>query len=356
MAFKIKSMHIKEVYNEKFNTKEQIINATLSKPNELVFMDSKADVFRYNFETKEQTYLFSPMVNTNFDPKEKSTIYTLDEIVIVVNDFKLDGSIHYPNKYKFLTFCREDYHASISKYPISLFKNKDGVPHLIYAQAWNHIQIINLDTRQILTATKSLIDVRAVVRRIEIYKNHNESNKLKWPSPYDYFFGELKLSPNQKYFLSAGWAWGSCDAYNVYNIDEFIKSNRISDIQVTAGEHETRATCWVDNEIIAVSFHPLTEGEESQKDLYEIHLFKINDEEFTLTEKIKVIGIDIVNTKMYYNTNFDAFVFIKTQGFYVISREGELLYSNKNLKVEEYNKNCFVSIKENLITVFELLD
>ncbi len=33
----------------------------------------------------------------------------------------------------------------ITNYPIALFKNNDGIPHIIYGAAWNHVQIMNLD-------------------------------------------------------------------------------------------------------------------------------------------------------------------------------------------------------------------
>ncbi len=350
-------MNLKEIYSvstENLETDGQIVNVTLSKPNELVFMDMKGEVFSYNFDTKEQNYLFSPTTNTNFDPEKSSSIYTIDEIVVIVNNYKTDGSVHYPNKYKFLTLYREDYHADISKFPISLFKDKHGVPHLIYAQTWNHIQIVNLDTRQILTASKSLIEIGAEEKRIEFYKKHEEANKLMWPRPYDYFFGELQLSPDQKYFLSAGWSWGSSDDYKAFNIEDFIKSNRISDIPITAGEHETRATCWIDNRTIAVCFHPWTEGEDSNKNLYEIQLYQMNNEKFTLTKRINVVDVDIVHARMFYHQKNDVFIFIKDETIYVISKNGELLYANENLNIKEYNKGYFLNNNGNFISVLEL--
>ena len=102
---------------------------------------------------------------------------------------------------------REDYYAEHSSYPIALFKDDSGIPHLIYSQAWNHTQIMNLDTRQVLTAAKSLIEENAEEKHLKFYAEHEESNKLLWPRSYDYFFGALSLSPNQKNFLSTGWGY-----------------------------------------------------------------------------------------------------------------------------------------------------
>ena len=167
-----------------------------------------------------------------FDTLAQTSIYTLNEILVVVNDFKRHGFVHYPDKYHALHLWREDYHVDISTYPIALYKNSDGVPHLVFAEAWNHVQIMNLDTRQILTASKSLIERNAEEKHIEFYKKFSEDNKLAWPRPYDYFFGKLYISPNQKKFSSAGWVWGSYDSYLVFDIDNFIYSNRISDIKI----------------------------------------------------------------------------------------------------------------------------
>lgn len=230
-------MRLSKVHKTTFDTDETIMTAALSKSNEVVMLMSSGSVIRLNLDDRNRKQLFSVKSNFEysdggFDISAKTSIYTIDEIVVVVNDYKSHGVVHYPGKYHALHLWRKDYHADISTYPITLYKNTDGVPHLIFGEAWNHIQIMNLDSRQILTASKSLIEENAEERHIEYYKKHSEDNKLPWPRPYDYFFGKLFLSPDQNKFLSAGWAWGSHDYYNIYDIDNFINSNRISDLNI----------------------------------------------------------------------------------------------------------------------------
>lgn len=357
-------MKINKIYDITFDTDETIMTATLSKSNEIVMLMSSGSVIRFNLETQNVEHLFSVKSNIGypdggFDVTAKTTIYTMNEIVVVVNDFKRHGFVHYPNKYHALHLWREDYHADISAYPIALYKNKNGIPHLIFGEAWNHIQIMNLDTRQIITASKSLIEENAEERHIEFYQKYNEDNKLAWPRQYDYFFGNLIISPNQENFLSAGWAWGSCDSYNVYNIDKFIESNRISDLKIGSWEHENRATCWVDNQTIAVVYNPYTEGDDNSTSdsKSEIHIHKINGDRVEVETKIQISDKNEIPTKMYYWLEMNSFVLITDKGYVsIISMDGQIIFKSKNLKVEEYSieTGCFLTIDNKSISVYEL--
>ncbi|MEO1032549.1 MAG: hypothetical protein AAFX55_14150, partial [Bacteroidota bacterium] len=261
-------MEITVAHNITLDTEEKIITSAASSLNELVMLLSSGDVIRYDINRQDAKRLFSVKSSVSykdggFDINAKSTIYTLDAIVVIVNDYKQHGFVHYPEKYKKLRLWREDYHADISRYPIALFKNDIGIPHLIFSEAWNHLQIMNLDSRQILTASKSLIEENAEERHIEFYKKHKEDNKLPWPRPYDYFFGKLEMSPNNESFLSAGWVWGSYDAYKVYEVKHFIENNRIADIPLGYCEHSNRAACWIDDKTVAVAYNPLEKDDES---------------------------------------------------------------------------------------------
>jgi len=359
-------MKINKTHEITFDTDETIITVTISKSNEIVMLMNSGNVIRFNLNEKKGNHLFSVKSNIEysdggFDITAITSIYTLDEIVVVVNDFKRHGFIHYPDKYHALHLWREDYHADISTFPIALYKSEDGVPHLIFGEAWNHIQIMNLDTRQILTASKSLIEENAEEKHIEFYKKYNEDNKLPWPRPYDYFFGKLYLSPNQKKFLSAGWAWGSCDSYNVYDIERFICSNRISALGIGAWEHENRATCWVDNETIAVAYNPFTEGDENSTadSPCEIHFHKIRGDNVELEKKIQITDKNILSSKMYFNKTSNSFItFSDKDGLTIISLDGQIVFKDENLKANEYNveKGLFLVTDNKTISVYEITE
>lgn len=347
-------MKTNKIYDITVDTEDTIITATLSKPNEVVMLLSSGDVIRFNLDEQKGEQLFSVKSNIHytdggFDINAPSSIYTMDEIVVLVNDYKLHGFVHYPGKYYALRLFREDYYADMSVYPIALYKNAEGIPHLIYGQAWNHIQIMNLDSRQILTAAKSLIKENAEEEHIEFYKKHSEDNKLAWPSPYDYFFGELYVSPNSKLVLSAGWAWGSCDYYNVYDIEKFISSNRITDLPIGGWEHANRASCWVDNNTIAVTYSPFMEGDDNANadTLCEIHFHKINGDTVEVERSVQVSEKNILQSAMHFNSAMNAFIVIsETDGLAVISLDGQTLFKDETLKS---NKIEYCSLVDSII-------
>jgi hypothetical protein len=357
-------MEISQVHNITFNTEESIITAALSAPNELIMLMSSGDVIRYNIEEQKGEHLFSVKSSFShedggFDVNEKSTIYTLDSIVVIVNDYKRHGFVHYPNKYKKLHLWRKDYHADISCYPISLFKNEEGTPHLIYGEAWNHLQIMNLDSRKILTASKSLIEENAEERHLEFYNNHKEDNKLPWPRPYDYFFGKLEMSPNKKSFLSAGWGWGSYDAYNIYEVGHFKENNRISDMNIGGWEHSNRAVCWIDDETVAIAYNPIEEDDEdSTKDSpQEIHFYKVDNEKSRIERKIQVIGLDLVNSIIQFNKDLDWIILLSDKdGSVLISLDGEILFQDEKLRSDAYysDLNLFIKADDKSIIINQI--
>lgn len=359
-------MKVIKVRDITLDTDETIMAATLSKSNEAVLLLSSGSVIRLDLDSQNGTYLFSVKsdigyTDGGFDIAAKTSIYTMDEIVVVVNDFKRHGFVHYPHKYHALHLWREDYHADISTYPIALYKNANGVPHLIFGEAWNHIQIMNLDTRQVLTASKSLIEENAEEQHIEFYKKYNEDNKLPWPRPYDYFFCKLFVSPNQSEFLSAGWVWGAYDSYHIYDIEKFISSNRISYLSIGVWEHENRASCWVDNETIAVAYNPFTEGDEnSTADTpCEIHFHKISGDNAEIDKRIQVVEKNIVSSRMYFNRAINSFVVLSDYGgLSVISLDGEPAFKDENFKANEYNveTGLFLQIEHKTISVYELVE
>ncbi|AXE19026.1 hypothetical protein DR864_15345 [Runella rosea] len=356
-------MKINKIHEVTFNTDETIISATVSNREELVLLMSSAGVIRYKINEKNEQYLFSVKSDLysdgGFDITAQSTIYTLGTIVVVVNDYKRHGYIHYPEKYHVLHLWREDYYADISCYPIALFKNETGVPHIIYGVAWNHVQIMNLDTRQILTAAKSLIEENAEEKHIEFYKAFSVDDEEPWPRPYDYFFGKLHVSPDKRKFLSAGWAWGSCDAYTVYDIEHFINSNRIADVKIGAWNHENRAVCWIDGETVAIAYNPFTEEDENSTadSPCEIHFYKIDGDNAVLEKQIPIIGLDISDLKIYYNKNLNSIIALSGKiGIAIIELDGQIIFQDTNLKVDEYfiETSLFIQKSDKTILVYEI--
>lgn len=356
-------MTTETVYDITFDTDNSIIAATLSKPNEVIMLMSSGDVVRFNLDDKNGKYLFSvksdiEYTDGGFDITAVSSIYTMDEIVVIVNDYKTHGFVHYPGKYNSLHLWREDYYSNISTFPIALYKDSNKVPHLIFGKAWNHVQIMNLDSLQILTATKSLIEEKAEERHLEFNKKYNQESNLPWPNPYGYFFGRLKISPESHYFLSEGWMWGSADSYTIYELNNFIKSNRISVINIGDWEHLNRASCWINEQTVAFGYNPSAEDNIGAdfKIGSEIHFSKFleNNSENNI---LKTEGIDTINSVMEFSNQLNSVIVISKEiGVTVISLTGEILFQNNDFKAHNYypDINLFLTINDKQIIINKL--
>ena len=362
-------MEIEQILEITFDSEEIILAATISKPTEVVILMNSGSVIRYSLDEQKGKQLFTikndlKYSDGGFDLAKKSSIYTLDEIVVVVNDYKRHVYDHYPTKYNSFHLEREEHHENISSYPIALYKNENGIPHLIYAVAWNHIQIMNLDTKEILTASKSLFEEHAKEKYMDLHKKiYGNIDKFdtQWePSPYDYFFGKLKISPDSKYFLSKGWAWGSSDSYNVYEINHFIKSNEISQIKLGDWEHLNRAACWVDEKTVAFGYNAFAEDDNNvdYRIGAEIHFSKITREEFD-NKIIKVEGINTISAEMEFSKKINSIVlFSRENGVAIISLDGKILLQNSACKVDDYfaDMNLFLTVNAKTILINKLTD
>ncbi|MCX2680049.1 hypothetical protein OOZ15_08880 [Galbibacter sp. EGI 63066] len=363
----MKTIKLHKTHRLTFNTDETIKAAALSAPNELVMLMSSGLMLRYKIDADKTTPLFSVKNGIQysdgcFDIDDPVSIYTINDIVVVVNDFKCHGYIHHPGKYEALHFGRTDCHANITQYPIALFKNKEEVPHLIYSEEWNHLQIINLDTLHILTAAKSLIEEGAEQRHLELQEKYKINNTIKWPRAYDYFYGRLEMSPDQQHFLSAGWIWGSNDSYCVYNVDDFIHNHRITDKLLDIWEHCNRPACWVDNETVAVVYNASEEGEEEVNSETrvndEIHFYKINSDKPELKRKVSVDNFNAFYAKIYFSKDLHAFVLVPNEkGLAVLSLDGEVLLHDKEVFINTYNPdlNMGISWEDQTINIYQII-
>lgn len=357
-------MKINKISEFVFNDSDTITCATLSKVNEVVLLMSSGDVVRLNLDDKSSTVLFwagnndGSIRERSFDAKAQSSIYTLDEIVVVANDLMSCAFVHHPGYFTKLQLTRSNDHHDISVYPIAIYNSDNGIPHLIYGQAWNHIQIMNLNTRQVLTAAKSLILENAEERFTELEQKHPSGYRGLWPLPYDYFYGRLFLSPDRKKFLSAGWVWGSNDAYTIYDIGKFISDNRISFICIGVWEHQDRSVCWVANDLMAVVYDPFAEGDEGadENSPYKMRLIHLSEQGSEIVQTIQLADRTLLSARMYFLAAQNTFVFLSAEhGVSVISMNGELVFRDVNLKLNEFKPemNLFLKAEGQTLSVYQ---
>ncbi len=355
-------MKITEIDSLNFDTEHEVKAATLSAPGEFVMLLSSGDVIRFNFKERKGSQLFS--LETGFtyrdggyDLNEKSSIYTLDDLVVVANNYGRHAYLHYPGKFHRVHLWRGEYHTEHCDYPLAFYKNEEGTPHLIYANDWNQVHIMKLDNLQVLTATKSLIEEGAEERHLKFYESREDENKRPWPRPYDYFYGRLSVSPDNKKFLSAGWAWGSHDAYNVYDIAQFIQSNRIDEIHIGGGEHENRAACWFDHETVAITYNPLLDDDEgaAADSPCELHFYQIKGNESLLQQKIPLPDKAVFKSVLHYDPKLRVFLsLLKEKGLLVFSPEGKLLLEDREFKADSYNSDLqlFIHAEGKLVRLY----
>jgi len=354
-------MELKQIHNITFNTQETVVSASLNSADEWILLLSSGQVVQFNVEDSSNKLLFD--INNDFTYKDGGfdiaapcSIYTLGDIVVLVNDYKLHGYVHYPGNYHRLHIWRGEYHADITRFPIALYKSDIGIPHLIYGVDWNHLQIMNLDTRQVLTAAKSLIEENAEERHIEFYKQNTEENKLPWPTPYNYFFGGLLMSPDNNHFLSKGWVWGSADSYNVYNVADFISNCRITDKNIGCWEHENRAACWIDNETVAVAYNPFIDDDSTKGEPIEIRFYDISSQE-TVEAKRFIIGKNLpMPNDIFYIKRLNVIIAVYAEnGIIAYNANGDVLLRDDASPNKFYPEHeLFLSFSHQTVSVFQL--
>ncbi len=190
-----------------------------------------------------------------FDANSPSAVYVKGGYTAVTNRFGRHGWVYSDAEDWRIRLMRDAYQTESTEYPMA-FCERDGKVHMIFAEAWNHLQIADLDTRRVLTAAKSRVTEGAEEKHLAYYREHEEANKLLWPSEYDYFYGRIKVSPDGAHFLSCGWVWGAFDAVVAYDTADFIENPRIRESVVFAGEFMHRNACFVGNGAAAVPVKP----------------------------------------------------------------------------------------------------
>jgi hypothetical protein len=358
-------MDLQKLYEIPFDTEESIVSASFSASDRLVILMSSGRIFTYNISTQSLYHLFSIPLGTEsihyrdggFDIHSSCSIYTMDDNVVVVNDYKTHGYLYTYDKKK-IHLWRKDYYAEHSRYPIALLKNGD-TPLIIYSTEWNRLHVMNIETLQVLTATKSLIHINAESDHKRIVEMYPEKNHQPWPVEYNYFYGGLLLSPDKKRFLSKGWVWGSADAYYVYDIQDFIHNNRISDKVIGLWEHVGRAACWIDNNTVAILYDPKVDGDDTaaNNSKIELHFYDVNQSNPEIIKRIKLPVFESPEPYLYFYPNGNCLVaFGGKGGLLVCTTGGEIIMVDGTFKPDTFYSEygLFLTINDRSIIIHSL--
>jgi len=339
-----------------------LVAACLSAENEVVVLLDSGNVVRFGFEDGVAQHLFSTndFLAPGFSLSVKCTFYTLDDIVVLVNDYGLHGFVYRSGRGVVFRPWRKDYHAQITSFPIALYKDQNGVPHLIYSEAWNHTQIMNLDTLEILTATKSLIEEGEKERILAWRERDTEGTLHPFPTPYDYFYGKLLMSPDCSRFLSKGWVWGSADSYSVYDLEDFVANSRISERRIGVWEHLNRAACWIGEETVAVAYNAEQEDNNNVVSVNptQLRFYNINDLEREEYDSFDISAFVYSDGELLYSRKFDAVIaFNGGRGLAVYSLAGNLLLHDERFAPTAFYPefDLFLTVEDKVLTIHRLM-
>ncbi len=357
-------MKIATLHQSNFDYEHTILAAELINNRECAVLFSSGHVHKWNIEERNWEYITKvtsafTYQDGGFDLLSKCTIYAMDPIIVIANDYKAHAILKYPGEYR-INLWRANDHSEVSKYPIAFFKNETGVPHLVHGIAWNHLQVMSLDTRLVLTADKSVMEEEAEERHIAFYKSHEEDNKLPWPRPFDYFYGELLMSPGGSSFLSKGWSWGSSDCYRVFDLKDFIENKRISSRTVGYWEHNNRCACWIDDTTVAVEYYPFREGDEGATidTPGELHFYDVSQAHPVATRKFALNKHEENSKALFYSPLFKALVLLNDPaGITIYSLEGDVLKTDPDFKADKFypETNMFITSHEKGLLIHQLV-
>ena len=350
-------MELKKTYEKDFDIGgDKILCAIMVNSNEWVMLLSNGQVLKWDIAEGQAKYLFSVQSDTGgFDLTASCAVYAMDSFAVVVNERKTHGFVYNAKTNTLIPISREDYHADVSPYPIALYRDDAGEAHMIYAVAWNHLQIMDLEAQIVLTANKTLIIDQEVDRKF--YEKHPQIPvRMDWPRTLDYFYGPLSLSPDKTKFLSRGWAWGSTDDFRIFDLDHFISHPHVGAHYFWGAEHTNRPMCWINDRTLATTYYPYRDENERGKST-RVHLYDAQNasdpiRDFIISDSEEVYG------EIFYNPEHKILVqFEDGYGTLVYDLDGRLVLRDKSFMPKNYypDLNIFLSVLDNTIAMHQLI-
>lgn len=152
-------MRIEKLYTSKIDMKQNINTAAILDEEHFVLLTDKGDIIVFAGDGKEGEILYQTNAEKGvaypdggFDPAAESSFHIMDNYIVIANDYKTHAFLLNIQDSYILRLQRESYYTEYSKFPIAFCKGEDETPLLLYSNKWNRVDIVNLHTRQILTA------------------------------------------------------------------------------------------------------------------------------------------------------------------------------------------------------------
>jgi hypothetical protein len=123
-------------------------------------------------------------------------------------------------------FSRENDEARVTSFSIGfleIYTPGEWIPKgsgrglLIHQTKWNHLDITDLETGELLTRRNPPPSLPEALPRTSEFLDSPDTGR------FDYFHSLIHVSPEQKYFLSNGWVWTPVDVIYCYKAEDFLK-------------------------------------------------------------------------------------------------------------------------------------
>lgn len=353
-----KSLKLKQIASHSPSCGEILSLAACGK---IALFTSDGEVIQLDPDTGDTKLLFNTedavgYPDGGFDLCKAIDIHTMGDMTAVVNRFGCHGYVYSESGDWRMHIQRGDYRANITRYPLAFYRNDNGDVHMIFGVDWNHLQIANMKTRQVLTAAKSLIEEGEEENHLDYYKTHEEHNKLLWPTEYDYFYGKIVPSPDRKHFMSCGWFWGPFSALTVYETEDFITNPRIRKKVTIVNDKMINYACFIENDAIAVMCEPYPDGEDYIYDYCSSWRIEMYDLE---GNQIGVIPVEweLSNAEICFDSHSGCLcLWSEKFGFAAIRPSGEILLHDDSFSPTCYDEENarFITLSDGTVGVWEL--
>lgn len=284
----------------------------------------------------------------NWDKSVSLHLSANDRYLALVNDYAQYGQVYDLTKQTaVLELDRKDYHVEQTKFPLIFFERADKT-YLVHGTDWNHIEITDLETCQVLTE-----------RTTNVYEGEQY---------LDYFYGELHLSPDQKHLVSSGWVWQPVSVIKFVNLEKWFTKNNSepevdneSDIGIWS-YYWDRALCWVNDTTIAYLYDPKEAGADDEE-LAEMQLKR--EHSYVLLYDIakgkitQRIVFDYPRDEQHYEAKANCQLFFdqhlvmsSDQGTYVIELpQGKVMFEEPSLTIRKFNPvtGVFYGLRDNSV-------
>jgi len=274
-----------------------------------------------------------------------------EKYAVIYNQYKQFAALIDLNKVIIIKqLDRKKYCIEHCSFPLAFFEENNQT-YLVYAEDWNVLQILHVESLDIITE-----------RKIYDYDKETENDKY-----VDYFHSKLQISPNNTWIISNGWVWHPVAILKGWNLQNWkninayeVETNAVVD-EYIGGYSWDRPLAWIsENEFIYFAHTGEEEIEGLEKCSAYLRVYNMQQNAFT--RNIKFDGFKV---NEYYECLSGANLFFcddfilsscpskGTQAICLDEHE-DIIYHNADVFIREYHSDekIFIEVKESKVILY----